>query len=252
MKLKICSFVINNLLMKQNKFIWADLSSYNPTETQQFYEAVFGWNYYDDYGYSVAYKEDKQVVGLYQTPQKFQEIKMPSFWMSYIQVNNVSETVAKAKELGGIVELVDLENSIGAIALIRDTLGAGFTIYEGNELDSRTISEENTLIYNELHVSDVQKAISFYQELFNWKFVWVDDYLVDVYCKTSEEKITSIYQIDNEIKSKYEYWVCTFGVKNLQSSVDKVKSLEGIVIFEKENRVLCSDGSEAFFYIREV
>lgn len=238
--------------MKQNKFIWADLSSYEPNTIKPFYETIFGWKYYNDNGYEVAYKDNKQIVGLYQTPEKFQKINMPSFWMSYIQVESVSETVVKAKELGGIIELVDLENPIGGVALIRDTLGAGFTVYEGNMLNSRTKSEENTLIYNELHVSNAQKAINFYQELFQWKFEWIDDYSVDVFCKTSEEKITSIHQIDNAVKGKYEYWVCTFGVQSLKSSVEKVKDLDGFIISEEENRAMCSDGSEAFFYIQEV
>ena len=127
--------------MQQNKFIWADLSSYEPEKTKRFYESVFGWNYYDSNNYLTAYNGNVEVVGLYQTPVKFQQMKMPSFWMSYIQVESVSETVEKARELGGIIELVDLENSIGGVALIRDVLGAGFTVYEGEMLNSRTETE---------------------------------------------------------------------------------------------------------------
>lgn len=238
--------------MKQNKFIWADLSSYEPNKIKSFYEPIFGWKYYNDYGYEVAYRGNKQVVGLYQTPPKFQQINMPSFWMSYIQVESVEETVAKAKELGGIIELVDLENPIGGVALIRDTLEAGFTVYEGDMLNSRTTSEENTLIFNELQVSDAQKVIDFYQELFNWEFVWVNNYSVDVYCKISEEKITTINQIDNSIKGKYEYWVCVFGVKNRQKTIETIKKLGGFIVSEEENRTMCSDGSEAFFYVQQV
>ncbi|MFD2567268.1 VOC family protein [Pseudotenacibaculum haliotis] len=238
--------------MKQNKFIWADLSSYHPEKTKRFYEKIFGWKYYYSYSYYTAYKGTKEVVGLYETPEKFQQMKMPSFWMSYIQVESVSETVEKARALGGIIELVDLENPIGGVALIRDTLGAGFTVYEGSSLHSRTVSEENTLIYNELQVSDVQKVVEFYQELFDWSFDWLDNFSVDVYCNSSEEKVASIHQLDSSIRGKYEYWVCTFGVKDLQKSVDKVKKNNGIIVFNEGNRVMCSDGSEAFFYIQQV
>lgn len=97
--------------MQQNKFIWADLSSYEPNKIKLFYETVFGWKYYNDYGYEVAYKGNTQIVGLYQTPPKFQEINMPSFWMSYIQVESVAETVAKAKELGGFI-ISEKENRV--------------------------------------------------------------------------------------------------------------------------------------------
>lgn len=237
-------------MMKENRFIWADLSSYYPDKIKKFYENVFGWKYYQYEEYYSAYKNDKEVVGLYETPSKFQEMNMPSFWMSYIQVDNVLETVEKAKSLGGIIELVDANNSFGGVALIRDTLGAGFTVYDGDKLNSRTDDQENTLIFNELHVSDVHKSIDFYQQLFNWSFVKQSNQVYDVL--SNNTKIATFYQIDNSVKSKYEYWVCTFGVKNLEDSVSKIKENNGLVVFNEGNRVLCSDGSEAFFYIQKI
>jgi predicted enzyme related to lactoylglutathione lyase len=238
--------------MKENTFVWADLSSYQPEKTKLFYENVFGWKYYEQDGYYSGYKNAKEIVGLYRTPTKFQKMNMPSFWMSYIQVENVLETVEKAKYLGGIIELVDAENSFGRIALIRDTQGAGFTIYDGNQLNSRTESEVNTLIFNELHVSNADKAIAFYENLFNWDIVEVGRNSFDVMSVNSNLKIASIYQINNAIKSKYEYWVCTFGIKDLKTVVQKIKENKGSVIFDEENKVLCSDGSEAFFYVKEL
>ncbi len=238
--------------MKENTFIWADLSSYHPEKITSFYENVFNWKYYRQDDYYVAYKGSKEVVGLYQTPIEFQQLKMPSFWMSYIQVDDVLETVEKAKSLGGTIELVDEENSFGGVALIRDTLGAGFTVYEGNQFNARTTTEENTLIFNELHISNARESIIFYKNLFNWSIVEVDTYSFNVLCSKTNEKIATIYQIDNAIKSKYEYWVCSFGVKNLNQTVTKIKENNGKVIFEEDKRVLCSDGSEAFFYVQQL
>jgi predicted enzyme related to lactoylglutathione lyase len=238
--------------MKDNTFIWADLSSYQPEETKLFYENVFGWKYYEQDGYYSAYKGVKEVVGLYQTPIKFQKMKMPSFWMSYIQVDNVLKIVERAKSRGAIIELVEENISFGNVALIRDTLGAGFTVYDGELLDSRTKSEENTLVFNELHVSDATKAIGFYQNLFNWDIIKLSNECYDVFCGKSKEKIAAIYEIDNNIKSKYEYWVCTFCVKDLKKTVRKIKENNGSVVLDEGHRVLCSDGSEAFFYVQEI
>ena len=238
------------MVMKKNTFIWADLSAYEPEKIKPFYEKVFGWKYYGN-DYSIAYKNDKEIVGLYQTPLKFQEMKMPSFWMSYIQVNDVKETVAKARNIGAIIELVE-ESIFGNVALIRDTSGAGFTVYDGDKLNGKTDSETNTLIFNELHVSNASIAKEFYENLFNWSFKAVDGFSFDVYENSTNKKVASVYQIDNSIKGKYEYWTCVFGVENLQETISKIKENNGIVISEEENRVLCSDGSEAFFYIQKV
>ncbi|MEQ6123750.1 VOC family protein [Pseudotenacibaculum sp. MALMAid0570] len=238
--------------MIQNKFIWADLSSYSPNKTKRFYEEVFNWKYYDNNYYLTAYKGNQEVVGLYQTPEMFQKMKMPSFWMSYIQVESVVETVNKAKELGGVIELIDLKNPIGGVALIRDNLGAGFTIYEGNSLNSRTKSEPNTLIYNELQVSNIEKAVEFYQKLFSWKVEWNSKFSVTIYCNKTNEEIASIRQLDDSIRGKYEYWVCTFGVENLDKTINKIKKNQGIIVFNEDDKIMCSDGSEAFFYIQEI
>jgi len=42
---------------------------------------------------------------MYTMPEKFQKIGMPSFWMSYIQVSNIEDTVRKAEEHGAIIEI---------------------------------------------------------------------------------------------------------------------------------------------------
>ncbi|MDT7832615.1 hypothetical protein RQM59_09500 [Flavobacteriaceae bacterium S356] len=238
--------------MIQNKFIWADLSSYKPKKIRSFYETVFDWSYYDAEGYLTAYVGNIATSGLYETPEKFKRIKMPSFWMSYIQVESVEEIVKKAKHLGGIVELVDMNNPIRAVALIRDTQGAGFTVYEGTYLDARTTSVENSLIFNELHVSNVQKAVEFYEDLFNWRCMWTNETQVEVFCKSSMEKLATISQVDNFFKGKHQYWVCTFGVRNIRETTVKIKQCGGYVIFDEGNKVMCSDGSEAFFYVQEI
>ena len=111
--------------MKSNKIIFADLSTYTPNKTIAFYETVFGWKYYSDNGYYIAYNDNKAIAGLYETPEKFKLMRMPHFWMTYIQVNSVAETVAKAKKLGAIIEMIDNNSPIGTVALIRDPQGAG-------------------------------------------------------------------------------------------------------------------------------
>ena len=239
--------------MKSNNIIFADLSTYSPIKTMSFYEAAFGWQYIEDNGYYLAYKGDKEVAGLYETPEKFKQMRMPHFWMTYIQVNDVEATVEKARELGGIVELVDLENSIGKIALIRDPQGAGFTIYEGAQLqNTRTESEPQTLIWNELHVSDLTKIIPFYQGIFNWKFVETKNQSFAI-LNDKEEHIADALRVPNELKGKYEYWVCTFGVKDLKATKQKVLECGGTIVLDEGKRILFTDNSgEAFFYTEEV
>ena len=239
--------------MAHSNIIFADLSTYTPKQTMAFYESVFDWKYNEDNGYYLAYKGNKAIAGLYETPEKFKQIRMPHFWMTYIQVDDLDQTVKKAKELGGIIEMRDDTSSIGALALIRDPQGAGFTVYEGNELEiTRTKNEANTLIWNELHISDINNVIPFYQGIFDWTFNEVEQDHFQIY-NDQNDHIADALQIPNEYKGKYEYWVCTFGVDDLKGTSDKIINRGGSIVMDEGNRILFADDSgQAFFYIQAI
>ena len=239
--------------MGNTNIIFADLSTYTPKETIAFYESVFDWKYYEDNGYYLAYKGNNAVTGLYETPDKFKQMQMPHFWMTYIQVDDINRTVEKAKALGGIIEMRDDNNSIGSVALIRDTQGAGFTVYQGEKLqNTRTKNEINTLIWNELHVSAIDIVIPFYSEIFDWTFNEdkKDHYQI---FNDQNEHIADALQIPNEYKGKYEYWVCTFGVNDLKVTSNKIINNGGSIVMDEGKRILFTDNSgQAFFYIAEM
>lgn len=238
--------------MATNMITFADLSTYTPEKTMAFYKAVFNWTYYNEYDYYMAYKGNKVVTGLYETPEKFQKINMPHFWMTYIEVASVSEVVAKAESLDGIIEVVDNSSPIGKVALIRDPQGAGFTIYESNLSNTRTENEANTLIWNELHVSDCSKIKPFYEGILNWQFEKTEQNQHKILTQNNDY-IADLMEIPNAYKGKYEYWVCTFGVDNLQSTLKKVLEHGGSVVQDEGSRILCMDNSEqAFFYIQQL
>ncbi|MCT4586370.1 MAG: VOC family protein [Carboxylicivirga sp.] len=236
-----------------NNPIFSDLSTYNPKETIPFYENVFGWTYYQSYGYYTAYLNSKEVSGLYETPAKFKQMRMPHFWMTYISVDNVDETVSKAQKLGGIIEMTESIDGFGKVALIRDLQGAGFTIYEGNSLgDARTQNTPNTLVWNELHVSNIQNIVPFYQGIFNWSFEFIGEDTVQIY-NQDQDHIADILEIPNEMKGKYEYWISCFGVSNLEETHKAILENGGSLISDEGKRKLFTDNSgQAFFYVSSI
>ncbi|WP_299114102.1 VOC family protein [uncultured Winogradskyella sp.] len=236
-----------------NNPFFADISTYSPKKTMSFYERIFGWKYDKTNNYFTAFSGNTVVSGLYETPEKFKQMRMPHFWMTYIKVANLDATIDKAKQLGGIIELNYEMNGFGKVALIRDPQGAGFTIYEGDKLKStRTENTKNTLIWNELHVSDVTKIIPFYEGIFNWQIVQNINGIYEV-LNNEGEYIVDIMEIQNQYKGKYEYWACTFGVDNLEKSKKVILENDGHLINNESNRILFTDNSnEAFFFIKEV
>lgn len=235
--------------MRENNFVFADLSTYEITTSIQFYSHIFDWEYQDSGGdYFIATYNNQETSGLYETPKKFREMNMPSFWMSYIEVTNLEETVQIAKESGGIIELVDLTNEIGKIALIRDPLGAGFTIYEGDQLNSRTTSHPNTLVWNELFISDLSKVIPFYEKIFNWRILPSKEGRA-VITNSKNEEIAAIQEAPTSQKGKYEYWGVFFAVENIEKTKKKVLDNGGHLLYEGPHFTALSDSFGAFFQI---
>ncbi|RNC92736.1 MAG: VOC family protein [Allomuricauda sp.] len=235
--------------MKENHFVFADLSTYNLETAQLFYSHVFNWEFVTEDGqYYLSTNAGKEIAGLYETPKKFREMNMPSFWMSYIQVDNVEETVAKAKQLGGIVELVELDNPIGGVALIRDPLGAGFTVYDGNQLNSRFENTKNALAGNELFISDLGKIKPFYENLFLWKIVKSDTNHYTI-LDSRDKTIGNINVVQNEIKGKYEYWGVFFSVEDITTTKQRALDHGGSLIYEDGEITALADPFGAFFHI---
>lgn len=244
---------LKHKIMKPNNIIYADLSTYTPKKTISFYEKIFGWEYHNLYGNYIAYLNEKPIVGLYETPEKFKQMRMPHFWMTYIQVNDVKITVEKARKLGGIIEMQQEISDFGKVALIRDPQGAGFTIYEGENLKStRTENTPNTLIWNELHISNAEKIIPFYEGVFDWEFTETLSNHFEI-TNGKGKHIADALQISNEFKGKYEYWATTFGVENLQETKSEILENGGSIVVNEGKRILFTDNSgQAFFYVQEV
>ena len=149
-----------------NEFIWTDLSTYTPNESIKFYEQVFNWKFLNDNNYHIGGIDSHQDIGIYETPEFFKKINMPHFWMNYIQVSDLNKTVEVAEQLGGKIELSDVDFYNGTVALIRDPMGSGFTVYEDRRGYGRLSQTKHTVGFRELHSSNVQEVYQFYTDLF--------------------------------------------------------------------------------------
>ncbi|MEM7457738.1 MAG: VOC family protein [Planctomycetota bacterium] len=231
-----------------NNFVWADLSTYDTLSSIAFYKNVFGWQFYDSGGYHVAMNGTEEVAGIYETPDFFKKIKMPHFWMSYIGVEDAQRTAEIASQFDAAkVELMD-DFYGGRIALIRDPLGAGFAVYDGGQLHVRDGS--TGLCWNELHVSDATKVLSFYQQLFGWNFTFNKTAATYQCFDSNNNHVTDIVEVPNQVKGKQEYWVCTFAVEDVVQATSRIERNGGGVLNDEGYRIMLYDNSgEAFFYV---
>lgn len=238
--------------MYTHNFIWCDLSTFDLNTAKTFYNQIFDWEYDNgDYDYYTAYTNQKEVSGLYLMPEKYVQMEMPSFWMSYIQVQNVEDTVKKAQELGGKIELKEDDPHFGKIALIRDPSGAGFTIYESDQQSTEAISENGSMYWNELYISNAELVLDFYKDLFGWDIrEEPSNNRYNVFDEAGNQ-ITAIQQVSNADKGDHEYWGIYFAVDNLQKAKKLIKEHGGDIHYEDTYGIVASDPMGAVFHCTE-
>ncbi|WP_100912433.1 VOC family protein [Pseudoalteromonas spongiae] len=112
---------------------WNELASKDAEASRQFYSAVFGWQYkvedMDGMPYTIFTLGDEEVAGMLEMNEEWGE--MPAHWMTYFQVTNCDETLAKVEELGGTVcvPATDVPN-VGRFSVINDPQGGFLSVIE--------------------------------------------------------------------------------------------------------------------------
>ena len=238
-------------------FTWVDLSTFDVAAAEKFYGSVLHWEFEsDESGYVNCSVSNDACAGLYEMPEFFQKIRMPSFWMTYVLVDDVASLVARVEDLGGKVELEET-NALGKVALVRDPSGAGFTCYEGSAkgaLHSRP--KPGQWCWSELFVSDLSKVETFYAELLGWSFE-VDDESDDRYIIRGSEgqRVGAVQVASNEVKGDKEFWGVSFSVQDAQATQGEIREAGGTLVYEHVNsdgvHYLAHDSQGAAFFITE-
>ena len=112
---------------------WNELISRDGSGSTSFYTQLFGWQVETmDMGegltYNVFNAGERPVGGMLPMPPEAGQ--MPTMWMSYITVENLEESVAKAQSLGARVLKDVTRLPMGSFAVISDPQGATVGLWE--------------------------------------------------------------------------------------------------------------------------
>lgn len=233
--------------MFSSEFVWCDLSTFDLTRAKVFYQNVFGWSAYsegsaanNDYAFLHAdslLSSRQADAGVFTLPQFLQNIDMPSFWMSYVQVADLLYSVDLAVRLGAKCEVKPTQfDASSRFALIRDPSGAGFTLYEGSSLNGRDDSgSPGRMAWNELHVPNLELVEPFYRGLFGWDIIHDNandtesGARYNIHAVTGKH-IASILVLDESIKGPKNYWAVFFNVANMNSTLEAITKNNGSIV----------------------
>lgn len=239
------------------EFTWIDLSTFDVTQAVEFYRSVFHWDVEEDVlGYLDCSVSGDPCAGIFEMPELFQKIGMPSFWMTYISVEDITSAVAKARQLGGRIEL-EQTDARGKIALIRDPAGAGFTCYEGAAKSAiASKPEHGRWLWSELFVSDLSRIKVFYEELFLWRFepdVGTPDR--QFIRNNRGDRIGAVQVASNDMKGEKEFWAVFFAVDDARTTISAVSGAGGQVVYDYPTsdgrHFLATDPQGAAFFVTQ-
>jgi len=214
---------------------WIDLGTPDQDAAAEFYGALFDWSVEEDEnaeqtgGYRVATLRDKGIGGV----MKLMEEGQPPAWSTYIAVDDVDATVAKAKEAGGsvIAEPMDVLD-YGRMAFLADPSGAVLGLWKaGRNVGAGLVNEPGALSWNELNTRDVAGAKDFYGAVFGWTFDDQGSYTRVLLDGDPVAGILNLVEqgVPEEVPA---HWQVYFAVDDTDATVEKAKAGGGGVLVE--------------------
>ena len=127
------------LVNEPGAFAWNELNTRDPEAAKSFYGAVFGWEAVDqDMGDAGTYtlfrlarssEDDQSICGMIDIRGRAPD-EVPPHWLTYFTIDSAEATIDKAKELGGQLVVGPIDFPMGRAAVLTDSQGAAFGIWQ--------------------------------------------------------------------------------------------------------------------------
>lgn len=120
--------------MKPGDVGWHELATSDTAAAIAFYTKLFGWETepfpMENGEYTIFKANGVPFGGVMKAPHE----GMPTFWLNYVVVKSVDESIGKARSLGAevVFEPMDIAG-VGRIAVIKDPQGGAIGLHQGPE-----------------------------------------------------------------------------------------------------------------------
>lgn len=155
---------------------WVDTSQPDPDAVLTFYGGLFGWEFEDvmpegsEGRYFIGRIRGEDVAAVGSIPAGAPPVAR---WNTYVWVDSVDETAAKARAAGGTVAMEPFDvMDAGRMAVLADPEGAVFCVWQAKDHKGASIvNEHGSLNFNSLATRDPEGARTFYGAVFGWQWL---------------------------------------------------------------------------------
>ncbi|MFO0992509.1 MAG: VOC family protein [Hyphomicrobiales bacterium] len=126
------------------RFCWVDLAATDAERAKAFYGQLFGWAFREQPAnggrFTYVQLSGQNVGSLYQLRRNQLNLGVASHWTPYIHVDDVADAAGRAACFDGKVIVRPFEVSgVARIALIQDSVGAHFGLWEPIEANAQEV-----------------------------------------------------------------------------------------------------------------
>ncbi|MFI0715145.1 VOC family protein [Streptomyces inhibens] len=215
---------------------WVSLLANSLSATQEFYGALFGWEFRpgpQHFGpYARAFLDGREVAGVGElAPDRH----LPVSWTTYLASDDADVTAEQIRCCGGTVGVgpLDADDDAGRMAIGSDPQGAIFGIWQGRSMMGTAITgEPGTPVWNELVTQETESVGPFYEHVFGFEAEPSAsagfDYLT---LQLKGHAVAGIHGVGNALpRDRGSHWMTYFAVSDTDAASRRVTELGGHVL----------------------
>ncbi|GAA1429049.1 VOC family protein [Streptomyces thermospinosisporus] len=214
---------------------WVSLMVHGLQATQEFYRALFGWEFRpgpQQLGpYVRALLDGREVAGMGVLPP---DLHLPVAWTPYFASADADRTAEAVRCCGGTIGVGPLDTSdAGRLAIGSDPSGAVFGIWQAAAHTGTAVTEvPGTPAWNELITFEAARTAKFYAMVFGYDEEPVVSAGLDhVTLRLDGRPVAGVYGAGGAVpRDRGPHWTTYFTVADLDEAVELVVHLGGQVL----------------------
>ncbi|MDX3851933.1 VOC family protein [Streptomyces sp. AK02-01A] len=214
---------------------WVSLMVHGLAATQDFYEALFGWEFRpgpQQLGpYVRGLLDGKEIAGIGQLPP---DRHLPIAWTTYLATDDADKTAETIRSHGGTVGVGPLDAAeAGRMAIASDPAGAVFGIWQAAAHTGTAVAgAHGTPVWNELVTRETSVVGKFYEALFGYEVDAVVSADFDFLTLLLEGRpVASLHGVGRALaRDRGAHWMTHFEVDDTDATARLVTELGGHVL----------------------
>lgn len=232
-------------LSRPGKVVWHDLVTDDVAAAKEFYGKLLGWSFEQHGKYTLVINDNKPIGGMVKFGDSGTDRKSAG-WIPYFSMPDVDDTAKWILSMGGrILDGPGNMTGRGRYATVADPLETPLVILHSSSGDpAPTEARVGEWFWDELWTTDVEAALSFYQNLEGYAAQRVsteEDETYWVLLDENDRETVGITEVPFE--ELLSQWVPALKVTNLAELAQRVSLLGGEVIIPPDHPL--SDGRVA-------